>query len=229
MVTIGNCTIIRNTEPQIAQIQSPRFVSEFNDRVESFCLPPAMHHLRRILQMYRHSDPQEPYEDGDDESSIISSTVSNASTSRLSSASTQRDDDEHEGHEMVTSHLSGSLVEAEEELAEYIAARRNPVTSRQRLEDLVNRLVHHGEVRGRPTTRGEEEGDEDDDEDNEDEEDDEEDSDWATDSDTENGRPKRKKKKSVEKPRIRTFVVGMRHGEVIVESFQDGVRIRQDE
>lgn len=174
--------------------------------------------------MYRHSDPQESYEDGDDESSIISSTVSNASTSRLSSASTQRDD-EHEDHdevEEVRRHLSGSLVEAEEELAEYIAARRSPTTARQRLEDLVNRLVHHGEVRGRRQ-------EEDDEEDDEEDEEDEEDFDWATDSDNENGRPKRKKKRSSQQPRIRTFVVGMKNGEVIVESFQEGVRIRQDE
>lgn len=191
-----------------------------------------MHHLRRILHMYRNSMSQEPYDELDDDSSetnqsIISSTISNASTSRLSSASTQRGDEyeainEHE----VSSHLSESLVDAQQELADYIASRRTaPLSARRRLEDLVNRLVLHGEV-VRTDEEEEEEEEEDSEEDSEEEDseeesDDDSDSNWTTDSDNENRQLRRKKKKSVEEPRVRTFVVGMRHGEVIVESFPD--------
>ncbi|KAG5364712.1 hypothetical protein CKK34_3533 [Yarrowia sp. E02] len=130
------------------------------------------------------------FHEGDDEASetnqsAFSSTISNASTGRLSTASTQRD-------EYLQSRLTSTFMDPE--YHEY-TTRVSPLSARQRLLNLVARLV--------PEEREEQE------------------------------REKKKKKKEKEKekeeeekekePRTRTFVVGMKNGEVITETFEEKV------
>lgn len=144
--------------------------------------------------MYSEIDPLDAYEEGDDEASetnhsTVSSTISNASTSRLSTASTQRD--EHE----VRTRLSSTLLESEE--FEDYTSRMSPMAARQRLLDLVNRLVPEEDV----AQEGE--------------------GDRSEDDSGERLDGKRKRKEKREEPRVRTFVVGMKHGQVILESFEE--------